>query len=183
LEATRLATPPEVGMGALPSERTGEVGARIAAISERIQNHSAAIAGWYSTEKDVLVGGTRCALVLRGNTAQMRTYLFSRIVRGFMLPKWEVATFLYDVADGSTLSGGDVRQYDEAVWTYMQHYQMRWSWLYLVSAAPFSSGAISFARTHHRKEIGLVLVDEKNRRLEYAPGMFLPRFMKKFVKF
>jgi hypothetical protein len=151
--------------------------------ADRIRKRGMAIATWYEAEPHVQVSGTDCALLVRGNTARMKTHLFSRIVRGLILPNYEVATFFYEVPDPLHFSPYTLGQTEEAILSYMQHYEIRWSFVYFVSEGRFSSEAANWARRYRRKEIGVVLVDAKSQQLEFAPDMMLSRHAAKFIRF
>jgi hypothetical protein len=151
--------------------------------AERIRKRGMAIATWYESESHPQVGGTDCALLLRGNTARMKTHLFSRIVRGLILPNYEVASFFYEVADPDRFSPYSLKLTESAVLTYMNHFEIRWSFLFFVSEGRFSNDAVLWTRKYRRKEIGVVLVDTKNHQLEFAPDMMLSRHAAKFVRF
>ena len=155
----------------------------IDATAERIRDRGLVIASWYASEPHVLVGGTDCTLLLRGNTSQMKTYLFSRIVRGLLLQNWEVAAFFYDDKASGGLLPDNLSHTEQAVWNYMSHQGIRWSWLYFVTERSIPPPAAKYAREHRRKEIGVVLVDTIHRQIEFARDMFLARHASKFVRY
>ncbi len=144
--------------------------------AERIQKRGMAIATWYTSERHAQVSGTDCTLLLRGNTGKMRTYLFSRIVRGLLLQS-------YEVAEPGGLTPFGLKSTESAVLAYMNHYDIRWSFVYFVSNGHFSKDAVTWSRQYRRKEIGILLVDVRDHLLEFAPDMLLSRHAAKFIRF
>jgi hypothetical protein len=123
------------------------------------------ISTWYSSSRNVDVGGVKADLLVRGNMG-VKGFILSRMW-SWTAPKWETLAVVSSHRGNGKAPSDKLRKLVASVERYMSDNHITWSWLVYVSQTGFDDETIRFTEGRLKKDVGIMLIDPNSKQFYF----------------